>query len=602
MKRLKKINYLWLFLTTLHLFSCTTNELDVKVVQPESREIINTSQNEVFDGVAQTISKLMRESTDFRRIVRKMALDKFDGDFDIMLKTLGEQPIADLSAVRGGGSTVTVSDLFNELYPATKSISREEILETLVEMYPLMQISVPFHADIWEDGYIPTVIFLDEEYHENVTKFVKGYNADGSEVWVDAINPPDVPVIVVGFNERNGLSLEEQEQMAYTYIQQVMSQAPRKVTPRDSEIIGSTNKPLLSINVTSSNIYLSWTQPTMSSTVLGYRIYRKAAGETNFTLITTNGGASNTTYYDTNYVSLQNYDYYVASYCMVGLAVFTANSNIVSCTAPVRPAPVESFTLTPLNTTRLMLSWVSPNTYVDELEIRRDNLTNGTHSIIASITNPHVAEDTYIDNDIIPGEKYIYQLRNVLGDNYSSSARDIFYAPYRNVHNTEPIYVKKIGYSCDVSEIEGIFQGAPEFYLSVYNPDENQQNVSNVGLSDKIFFTFSERKNKTKSFSNRKIMDWLPDPEGWMDKITIHAAEYDLEGNSDTKITINVGANIKITDAATIELANTTIEYTFNPRKMDSNCGGVYINYFDNTHKTYTFPNYGFYVELNDEP
>ena len=67
MKQLKKINYLWLFLTTLHLFSCTTNELDVKVVLPESREIINTSQNEVFDGVAQTISKLMRESTDFRR-------------------------------------------------------------------------------------------------------------------------------------------------------------------------------------------------------------------------------------------------------------------------------------------------------------------------------------------------------------------------------------------------------------------------------------------------------------------------------------------------------------------------------------------------------
>ena len=131
-----------------------------------------------------------------------------------MLKTLGEQPIADLSAVRGGGSIVTVSDLFNELYPATKSISREEILKTLVEMYPLMQISVPFHADIWEEGYIPTVIFLDEEYQENVTKFVKGYNADGSEVWVDAINPPNVPVIVVGFNERNGLSLEEQEQIA----------------------------------------------------------------------------------------------------------------------------------------------------------------------------------------------------------------------------------------------------------------------------------------------------------------------------------------------------------------------------------------------------
>lgn len=599
MKQLKKINYLWLFLTTLHLFSCTTNELDVKVVQPESREIINTSQNEVFDGVAQTISKLMRESTDFRRIVRKMALDKFDGDFDIMLKTLGEQPIADLSAVRGGGSTVTVSDLFNELYPATKSISREEILETLVEMYPLMQISVPFHADIWEDGYIPTVIFLDEEYQENVTKFVKGYNADGSEVWVDAINPPDVPVIVVGFNERNGLSLEEQEQMAYTYIQQVMSQAPRKVTPRDSEIIGSANKPFLSINVTSSNIYLSWTQPTMSSTVLGYRIYRKAAGETNFTLITTNGGASNTTYYDTNYVSLQNYDYYVASYCMVGLAVFTANSNIVSCTAPVRPAPVESFTLTPLNTTRLMLSWVSPNTYVDSLEIHRLNLLGEDEpSHIATIANPQSSPDTYVDN-VEPGQKYMYQLINYLGGNYSTSVRDIYYAPYRNVHQTEDVYVNKMGYSCDVSEIEGIFQGAPEFYLTILNPDEDG-NVTRVGTDERIIFTFNERSTKSQTFSDRLILNWLAGDEGWMDKITIHAAEYDRDAEGDS-FKIDVSMNIKITEAVTIELGDIQIEYDYNPRKMDCSCGEIAINYFDNPERTYTFPNYGFYIKTNNE-
>lgn len=599
MKRLKRINYLWLIMTILHLFSCTTNELDVKLIETETREIIKTSQNEVFDGVAKTISKLMRESRDFRHIVKKMALDKFDGDFDIMLKTLGEQTVDDLSTVRGNGASAMVSDLFNELYPTSKSISREDILKTLVEMYPLMQISVPFHADSWEEGYIPTVIFLDEEYQENVTKFVKGYDSNGNEVWVDAINPPDVPVIVVGFNERNGLSLEEQEKMAYTYIQQTMSKVSPPSKSGDAPIIIPLNTILLSVNATASNIHLSWNQPTMVSTVLGYRIYRKAANETNFTLIATNSGAINTTYYDTNYVSQQSYDYYVSSYCRVNLITYTAESNIVSCTAPVRPDPVESFTLTPLNTTRLMLSWVSPNTYVDSLEIHRLNLLGEDEpSHIATIANPQSSPDTYIDN-IVPGHRYMYELTNRLGGNHSNSVRDIYYAPYRNPNLSEPVYVLAMGYSCDVNEIEGIFQGAPEFYITLFNPD-SEQNVIPIGVDEQIFFAFDSRNLLIQPFENRKILDWIPDSDGWMDKITIYAAEYDRSTLEETKITLEIGANIKISNAVSIELGHLSIEHDFSERKMDQSCGVAHVDYFDIPVKEYVFPNFNFFILLSN--
>ena len=270
----------------------------------------------------------------------------------------------------------------------------------------------------------------------------------------------------------------------------------------------------------------------------------------------------------------------------------------MSCVAPVRPDPVESLTLTPLNTTRLMLSWVSPTSYIDSMEIHRWNLLGDDEpSFITTIVNPHSASDSYVDN-IVPGQKYLYELTNRLSGNYSTSVRDIYYAPYRNVHQVEPVFVRRMGYECRTDDIEGIFQGAPEFYLTIFNPD-GEQNVVNAGLSERILFAFYDRASRVQVFHNRKIMDWLPDLDGWMDKVTIYVAEYDYDTDDESNITLNIGANIKVSDAVTVELANATIEYTFSPRKRDCSCGHVYINYFDNPSQTYMFPNYGFYVNLS---
>lgn len=98
-----------------YLSSCTTNELEVKITPTEERAIANTSTNEVFDGVAQTISKVLRESSQFRRVVKTMALEKFDGDFDIMLKSLGDKTVSDMSTSRslGGGQFRSQNFLMN---------------------------------------------------------------------------------------------------------------------------------------------------------------------------------------------------------------------------------------------------------------------------------------------------------------------------------------------------------------------------------------------------------------------------------------------------------------------------------------------------------
>ena len=604
-----KLKLLWVtfvsvFVTILGCTSCVYNEIDPSVNAQQKQELSHSKTNEIFDGVAQTISRMMRESVEFRRTVKALAITKFDGDYDIMLKTLGSQKVADFAMSRNKETHVSVAEIFDELFPNySRSVSRDGIIDELIEMYPMMQISVPYHAEDWQDGYIPTVIFLDENYQENVTEYVKGYDAEGKEVWVDAMTIPDVPIIVVGFNERSGLSVEEQDAMLYSYMQQhnnkVISETRGPIhSPIDSIHI-DLKTVFLQVNVTESDICLSWiTSANYNPTM--YNIYRKMAGESQFTKIATNSGTSNRTYHDVDYVSLQSYDYYIEA---SDRSITTPNiqSNIVSCIAPGQPEPISSLELTPINLTKLMLSWSAPDVYCDSLVINRINLTgSGDIERIATLPHPHSSSDVFQDEDITPGQRYLYQLMTLRSGNYSDSVRDLFYAPYRNVHISSPIYVEKMGYDVEVNTIEGIFQGAPEFYLTILNANESQ-NVSSVGVADRIIFAFNDRDVSNQDFINRKIMNWLPNNNGWMDNITIHAAEYDLESDDPTNVELKVKLNIKIAEAATVELGEVAINHTFTPRRMDSDCGEVSLNYFDNPQTRLYFPNYGFYIDINDE-
>lgn len=68
-----------------------------------------------------------------------------------------------------------------------------------------------------------------------------------------------------------------------------------------------------------------------------------------------------------------------------------------------------------------------------------------------------------------------------------------------------------------------------------------------------------------------------------------------------TDIELKVGVNVKIAKAVSIEILEATINHTFTPRRMDSDCGEVTLNYFDNPKTRLYFPNYGFYIDVDDE-
>ena len=191
---------------TLDTFTSCDKPINGHNAPMQKTNILKVTNSEL-DGIAQAINSALLCSSDLNSIIKNLSLEKFDGDYDVMLQTLGEQTLSDYTSTRAGNNGTTVAMLLNEMFPAeTRSeISSDNIIEYLTEKYPLLQVSVPVHAEDWEEGYIPTVVFIGDDYVDGVTEYVKGYDSTGKEVWVDAINEPDVPVIVIGMNERGGL-------------------------------------------------------------------------------------------------------------------------------------------------------------------------------------------------------------------------------------------------------------------------------------------------------------------------------------------------------------------------------------------------------------
>ena len=255
---------------------------------PTQQANINVATNSELDGIAQAISLALQSSEDFNNIIKNKALEKFDGDYDVMLQTLGKQELSDYNSTRVGGNGVTtVAMLLNEKFPnnKTRSVAPDDIIKYLTEKYPLLQVSVPVNADKWEDGYIPTVVFIGDDYVDGVTEFVKGYDNTGKEVWVDAINEPDVPVIVIGMNERGGLdatkSLNRGNNLNFEEC------ATRAFVPDTGLIINpGLDRLMAPINVTATTtatgINVAWSMNSTSLPATKYYIYRKCETENDF--------------------------------------------------------------------------------------------------------------------------------------------------------------------------------------------------------------------------------------------------------------------------------------------------------------------------------
>lgn len=550
-------------LATMVVVGCT-NSLPEALPQVNNSERVITESpyNEAFDGVAQTVSKAMVLSSDFRQVVKELSLQKFDGDYDIMLSTLGEQTVSDYASTKGLTGPITVAQMFDELFPAnTKTLTPEEILATLAEMYPLMQISVPVHAEDWEPGYIPTVVFLDDNYVDTVTEYVKGYNSAGEEVWVDAINEPEVPIIVISENERfyssniNNKSLVGSQNLT----------APTNLTAAIEGLFINLTWELNSTGGWKSLVYYSIDGSSFISDGIiplstTYRFGPVAPGKT--------------------------YSFYVKT--MNNMGQSSPSSQIVTVTTATHNIlPLSSFSAQIINDVQVYLTWDQNTTSSnDYIHIYRRKLADSSitdlGTLIATISNPNIHH--YYDSFSDGGERYLYTAINAKDGCSSNYKQDVVWKTFRNISTPDTVCIKSMSYDVSkISDIEGWLKGAPEFRVASHTIAGETAKVT-TRTSGK-FFEFSSRSTSCQTFnSNNLLFKWLP--ETTYDCLSIYVAEYDQEDiDKEISYSYSAAAGIKFNDNINLSLNGTV---TVDKGNGDISLGAGETYYF--MHPTTTIP------------
>lgn len=205
------MKHLYIYLLTLCIImatACTMNESGNINSEKTLEPTLTSDYNVQMNDIAIAVSNAMRASNDFRTLVKDEALRKFDFAYDIMLRPLSKKRLSDIGSTRAAMGEATVGDVLNDFFPSDTKSTGIDIIDSLCAAYPLLQISVPVHLEDWNpDTYTPTVVFVGDDFSERTSLTVGGYDAEGNYVTVDAVNEPDVPVIVIGLNERGGDSL-----------------------------------------------------------------------------------------------------------------------------------------------------------------------------------------------------------------------------------------------------------------------------------------------------------------------------------------------------------------------------------------------------------
>jgi len=142
---------------------------------------------EDLDDFALALSHSLNNSS-IGSLIKSKVLDKFDGDFEILLKEI------ESCQLKNGKE-------FNVIMNSHLKKSGNSI-QSLIEKYPKLQIAIPRKCINWDpENYNPLVAYYNPLKDEkSITKLI-AYNFT-KRIEIDAKTEYNHPVIVIGFNER----------------------------------------------------------------------------------------------------------------------------------------------------------------------------------------------------------------------------------------------------------------------------------------------------------------------------------------------------------------------------------------------------------------
>jgi len=153
--------------------------------EKSSRKYAPTDDDSITE-FSKDLAKMLSDK-EIRQFIKTEANKKFDGDYDILVKNVLDAKKIDPKFKEK--NTKFINEYSNQKYEKLKN-------------YDFLNISVPFFIDEWNpDKQIPLVAIAYGAI-EGEAKFLKAFDHKGKVYLLDALKEPNLPVIVVGENER----------------------------------------------------------------------------------------------------------------------------------------------------------------------------------------------------------------------------------------------------------------------------------------------------------------------------------------------------------------------------------------------------------------
>lgn len=172
------------------------------LTEPESK----TEIDELAGKFSVLLNKAM-ERYEVRRFLKDKVIRKVDGDYNVLYTEIRNKRI-EYKSEQGKIESITFEDLLVQQNTSGRiSAINPDFLQSLISVYPILQIAVPetatYTAEDWDTQNIkPSIAILESDFDETTTQYVRGYDPDGNEIIVDAFNEPNNLFLVIGASER----------------------------------------------------------------------------------------------------------------------------------------------------------------------------------------------------------------------------------------------------------------------------------------------------------------------------------------------------------------------------------------------------------------
>jgi len=573
-----KLFYLMTFSILFYVIGCSKEQesksgvalQDQTFFTPANEPVFLSEHDQMINAFTKALSEAVRAHSGMREMIQKESFRRFDGDFNFLVSDALDKPIRlnENSVITKGGNGIdSFANLLRE-YISVETKADGDLLQTLQVLYPDLQVAIPIHAEEWNpEEYTPVVAFLPDSYDDQVTATIPGYDAEGNYVEVDAINAPDVPVIVVSHNERiHQAGLEEPD-----------------TTDNPGDLLIPDPPTSLTATISDVSVILSWQYNDVCS---GFSIWRQGPSDSNFQELA-RVAATDRGYFDNSISAGTSYQYYVTAYNVTNHLWHSFPSNTVTIQAPAALAPLSNFSVYPSGT-NLQFTWSSNDSTNSDVVIKEKGPYDSDYSQIG-VQTAYTSYYLYTPSERGKRHDYLAYRQNTVGQ--SGALFSFIYPPFRNSNLISKTYARRLSVT---NNMDGWAQGDPEFFLEIFG-------LNSAGSVDKIgriWMNFTDGyKDKSEEFTFKNIYDWviLNPATQWYSNIMLWLFEDD--GGQPRSINATFGISAEIAELLGI---TGSVSYSFQVEDGDDDCGSTMLYYFDDPEQTLHFPNFGAQLRISE--